>query len=134
MKTTPKIMKYMTGMPHTIGYDIPIKKAVEIMREGGFRHLPVYDAGKLVGVITDRDIKLAASFTGSAELKVGDVMTPDAYTVGVDTPLDTVVSEMAEHKYGCTLIKQDNGKIVGIFTTVDAMRVLAEILHMNYKD
>lgn len=121
----------MTGMPHTIGNDIPIKKAMEIMREGRFRHLPVYHAGKLVGILSDRDIKLASSFIGAAELKVDDVMSPDAYSVGIDAPLDEVVTQMAEHKYGCAVITQDNAKVVGIFTATDGLRVLAEILQKN---
>ena len=50
MKQIPKIDKYMTPMPHTIGYDIPLKTALEMMRNHGIRHLPVQKGGKLVGV------------------------------------------------------------------------------------
>jgi len=129
----PKIDKYMTPMPHTVGSYIPLKTAMNLMREHRIRHLPVENAGKLVGVLTDRDIKLAASFNHSEEFKVDDVMTPDPYTVSPETSLDHVVTEMAEHKYGCAVIQQSNGKVVGIFTATDAMRVLGEILQNNYK-
>jgi len=133
MKAMPMIQKFMTPMPHTVGRDIPIKTAVTMMREHRIRHLPVQDGGKLIGVLTDRDIKLAASFEGSEDLVAEEVMTPDPYTVAPETPADVVAKEMAEHKWGCAIVQQSNGKVVGIFTAVDGMRVLAEMLDANYK-
>ena len=123
----------MTVMPHTINYTVPINTAFEMMREHRIRHLPVQNAGNLVGILTDRDIKLASSFSGAAELKVEDVMTPDPYVVKPHTALDQVVLEMAEHKFGCAVIQQENGKVVGIFTATDGLRVLGGILQENYK-
>lgn len=133
MKQMPQIQKVMTPMPHTIGKDIPIETAFSLMREHRIRHLPVQDGGKLLGVLTDRDLKLASSFADSKGLTVEEVMTPDPYTVAPDAPLDRVVLEMSEHKYGCAIIQQGNGKVVGIFTSVDALRVLGETLHAFYK-
>ncbi len=133
MKQIPKIEKYMTAMPQTIGKDIPIERAFDLMRTHRIRHLPVQEAGKLVGVLTDRDIKLASSFANSTSMCVEDVMTPEPYTVKPQTPIDTVVMEMAEHKYGCAIVVQENGKVVGIFTAVDGLRVLSEILQQNYR-
>jgi acetoin utilization protein AcuB len=133
MKQMPQIQKHMTSMPHTIGKDIPIKTALSMMREHRIRHLPVQDGGKLVGIITDRDVKLAASFKDTQDLLVEDVMSPDPFAVHPDVALDYVVLEMAEHKYGCAVVQQGNGKIVGIFTAVDALRVLGETLENFYK-
>jgi len=133
MKQMPKIEKYMTPMPHTIGKDIPVNKALNMMRENKIRHLPVQEAGKLVGILTDRDLKLASSFEGADKLKVEDVMTSDPYTVHPGVALDAVVGEMAEHKYGCAIVQQDNGKVVGIFTATDGLRAFGETLHQNYK-
>lgn len=133
MKTMPQIQKVMTSMPHTIGADIPLIKAKEMMSSHSFRHLPVQQGGKLVGILTERDISLASSFKGSAEMKVEDVMMPMVFAVRPEASLDHVVAEMAEHKYGCAVIEQGNGKVVGIFTAVDAMRTLSEILKEHYK-
>ncbi len=133
MKHMPQILKHMTPLPHTIGADIPLKNALSMMREYRIRHLPVQEGGKLIGVLTDRDVKLAASFEETADLKVEEVMTPDPYTVLPEAPLDEVVFAMAEHKYGCAVIQQSNGKVVGIFTAVDGMRVLGETLQAFYR-
>ena len=133
MKQIPTIQKYMTAMPQTIGRDISVKTAINLMHEHRIRHLPVQEGGKLVGILTDRDLKLAASFAGAEDLKVEDVMTSDPYTAAPETPLDHVVLEMAEHKYGSAVIQQGNGKVVGIFTAVDGLRVLGEVLAQNYK-
>ncbi len=133
MKQMPKIDKFMTSMPHTINPSQPIKTAMEMMREYNIRHLPVQDGGKLIGLITDRDVKLVSSFTHAQELLVEDAMTPDPYTIRPDAALDHVVFEMAEHKYGCAVVKQENGKVVGIFTAVDGLRTLGEVLQQNFK-
>jgi acetoin utilization protein AcuB len=132
MKQMPRIEKVMTTQPHSIGRNMPIKKALELMTTHQIRHLPVQDGGNLVGVITDRDIRLANGFQGAETLIVDDVMTPDAYVVKPTTPIDQVVEEMAEHKYGCAVISQ-NGKVVGILTAVDALRFLSDVLRENYK-
>lgn len=133
MKQMPAIQKFMTTMPHTIGKDISLNTALSMMREHRIRHLPVQDGGKLVGILTDRDIKLASSFEVAAGLQVEEVMSPDTFTTLPETPLDRVVLEMAEHKYGCAVIQQANGKIVGIFTAVDGLRVLGETLEEFYR-
>jgi len=134
MKSIPKVEKYMTTMPHTINKDVPLKTAINMMREHGFRHLPVQEAGDLVGVITDRDIKLASSISDSDSFLVGDVMNADPYCVTPQASLDSVVMEMAEHKFGCAVVRQENGKVVGIFTATDGLRVLGEILRSNFKN
>ena len=132
MKSMPKIEKVMTLLPHTIGKDIPLKKALDMMREYRVRHLPVEYGGKLVGILTDRDLKLVSSFEGAEKMIVEEAMSPDPFSVRPDRNLDEVVSEMAEHKYGCAIVQQENGKVVGIFTANDGLRVLAETLKTRY--
>ena len=129
-KPIPAIQKYMTTTPHTIGSDQTIAKASALMSEHRIRHLPVLHGGQLLGVLSDRDIKLIESFPGvdASKLKVEEAMTEQPYTVTPDMPLDEVVSTMAEKKYGSAVIVQ-NHKVVGIFTTVDACQALAELLN-----
>lgn len=129
-KPIPTIQKYMSTTPHSIGIDQPLSLAHEFMRKNAIRHLPVLDGGKLVGMLTDRDLHLVESLAGVDPHKVlvEDAMSPTVYSVTPDLPLDDVVSTMAEHKYGSAVVMQ-NEKVVGIFTTVDACRTLAELLH-----
>ncbi len=133
MKSMPLIQKYMTSMPHTIGADQTIKTAKKMMSEYGIRHLPVLKGSELVGLLSDRDVSLAGNFEGSADTKVDDVMMTMTYSVKPDAPLNHVASEMAERKYGSAIVKQENGKIVGIFTAVDALRVLSDVLTEHYR-
>jgi len=104
--------------------------ATSLMREGAFRHLPVMRGDRLVGLITERDVRLVESFDNidASKMTVGEAMSEPAYAVGPETPLDEVVDTMAEHKYGSAVIVQ-NSKVVGVFTTVDACRALSELLH-----
>lgn len=122
-------------MPHTIGKTIAIAKELDMMRTHNIRHLPVQEEGKLVGLLTDRDVKLASSFAGAAtgDLTVEDAMTPNPHCVTPQAPLDEVAELMAKHKYGCVIVQQENGKVVGIFTATDALRFLGEKMKEYYK-
>lgn len=129
-KPIPTIQKYMSTSPHTIGQDQTMTLAHRMMREHHIRHLPVLQEARIVGIISDRDLNLIESL-GDVDPKVVTVfeaMTPDPYVVEPDVALDEVVSTMAEKKYGCAVVVQHN-KVVGIFTTVDACRAFAELLH-----
>ena len=55
-------------------------------------------------------------------------MTVDVYTVTSDDPVDVVVEKMATHKYGSAVVMDPRGGVEGIFTTVDALQVLGEVL------
>ena len=107
--------------------------ALNLMKEQQIRHLPIEDAGLLVGIVSDGDIKLASSLKHAETLKIKDIMTLHPYTVPPHTPVDQVVLNMAEYKYGCTIVKQTNGKVVGIFTANDGLRLLGEVLKGNFK-
>ncbi|MBX9767409.1 MAG: CBS domain-containing protein [Bdellovibrionales bacterium] len=134
MKAIPTVQKYMTTLPKSIGYDQPIVKAQQFMKELGLRHLPVLKGGELVGVLTDRDINLVLQFKDVDPLKmrVEEAYTPEPYFTSPTALLSEVVAHMAEKKYGCALIV-DNGKLVGIFTEVDAYKALSELLETRLK-
>ena len=126
-KAIPNVDRYMTKTPFSIGQEQTLAYAHRLMRDHGIRHLPVLDGGKLAGVISDRDLHLIEAFLDVAEeVPVEEAMTPLVYVVSPKAPLDEVVSEMAEHKYGCAVV-MDRNKVVGMFTTIDAMRALSEL-------
>ena len=128
-KTIPHIKKYMTADVQTIGDEQPMAVAHRLMREQHIRHLPVLHQGKLVGVVSDRDLRLIETLqdVDPSKVTVSEAMTPDPYVVGPEAALDEVVATMAAKKYGSAVIR-DNGKVVGIFTTVDACSAFAELL------
>lgn len=134
MKAIPQISKYMTTSPHTIGADQSLDKAMTMMREFRIRHIPVLEGGKLVGIISDRDLKGVMTLKGvdPKTVTVSDALTEDPYQVKADSYLDDVCAEMADKKYGSALVV-DNGKLVGIFTWVDALNALQELLNTRLK-
>jgi len=133
-KAIPAIQKYMTTVPHSIGIEQSLGVAARMMAEYHIRHLPVLHGGQLKGILTDRDLRLIQSFP-DVDLEIATVeeaMTEEPFTVSPDAPLDDVVSEMAEKRYGSAVVVQ-NHKVVGIFTTVDACQALAELLHSRLR-
>lgn len=126
----PTIAEYMTPCPFTIGLDQSLAIAHEIMRARDIRHLPVLDDGKLVGIVSIRDLHLIETLQGvdADTVTVEEAMTPDPYAVSPETPLEEVARTMARHRYGSCIIVE-NEKVVGMFTTVDAMNALVVALH-----
>lgn len=127
-KTLP-IRERMSPMPYTLGRDQSMSEAARRMQEHGIRHLAVLHAGKMIGVVSDRDIALVETLEGvdPEVLQVHEAMTPDPYAVQANAPLADVVEEMAQHKYGAALVLEGE-KLVGIFTTIDALHLAHDLL------
>lgn len=126
----PTISRYMTRQPWTVAKDAGVSEAQRIMREHGVRHLPVVDSDRLVGVVSARDLHLLETLRAVEpdELTVGDAMVGDVYTVCPDASVDEVVEHMADRKLGSTVIVDREGRVNGIFTTVDALQFFADLL------
>jgi acetoin utilization protein AcuB len=129
---SPQILAFMTPFPYSIDVEAPLAEAHAFMRDRQIRHLPVTRGGQLAGILTDRDIKLALGpDLGSPperELTVADVYQPECYVVDAGQPLEAVAAAMAEHHLGSALVTRGD-KLVGIFTSTDACRALARVLH-----
>ncbi|HEX2678074.1 MAG TPA: CBS domain-containing protein, partial [Polyangiales bacterium] len=110
--------------------DQPLSVAHSLMRKHGIRHLPVLHGGALIGLLSDRDLSLieALKDVDPAKVSVEEAMSSEVYSVSPDAPLDEVVNTMAEQKFGCAVIMQNN-HVVGIFTTVDVCRAFSTLLH-----
>jgi acetoin utilization protein AcuB len=127
-KPASTVAAYMTRSPHTVGKDQSLTVAHEIMRAHRIRHLPVLDGGKLVGVVSQRDLALIESLPGvsAEEVPVADAMTTDVYVVGPRVPIRRVASEMADRKLGSAVVMA-GADVVGMFTVTDACRALARL-------
>ena len=122
----------------TLGETDVLVAAEELMGLRRFRHLPVVDKqGGLVGILTRRDI-LAASLPGdsatriqkmvhSATVKVSDIMHRQVLSVAVTNDLAFAARLMASKKIGCLPVT-DDGKVVGILTEADFVRMAADLL------
>lgn len=119
----------MTKTPHLIGDEQSLSTAHELMHRYGIRHLPVLHGGKLTGVVSLRDLHLVETLrdVDPTTVRVEEAMTQDVYAVNPKTPLKEVVREMAERKLGSAVVVEGTA-VVGVFTTVDALDVLAELL------
>jgi acetoin utilization protein AcuB len=125
----PTIRKYMTPNPLTVGRDQTLEVAHRMMREHRVRHLPVLEGGKLVGVLSQRDMHLIETLrdVDPSSTTVEEAMTMDVYVTTPSTQLAEVVGVMAKHKYGSAVVV-DRAKIVGMFTTIDALNALMHLL------
>lgn len=129
MAAAHTITEFMTKSPVVVERTVTMAHALRIMDEHAFRHLPVTANGKLVGVVSERELKIVENMRGidSAMCVVGDFIVGAPYSVAPDASLREVAREMAAHKYGSAVVV-DGGKVVGLFTTTDALRALDAIL------
>ncbi len=127
----PRIAAVMTPFPYSLEPGDPLDKARRLMREHGFRHLPVTDGGRPVGLITDHHIHRAAAGESGRQAAVGDVERSAGYVVDLSAPLDLVLDEMARRHQDAALVVK-GGKLVGIFTASDACRGFAEQLRREH--
>jgi len=123
------VRDFISPSPQTISRDITLSEANQLMSDLKIRHLPVVEGGKIIGIVSDRDLRLMVSMNGTDLNKflVDDVMIREPYQVGPNTSLAEVVNTMAERKLGSALVIE-NDSIIGIFTTIDALKVLSMYL------
>ena len=126
---SPTIERFMTRAPHTIGFEQTLAAAHRLMGTHRIRHLPVLDSGRLVGMVSQQDLHLIETLRNvdPNEVEVSEAMTPTPYTVTPRSSLRKVASEMAAHKYGSAVVMEKD-RIVGVFTTIDALRALFTLL------
>jgi acetoin utilization protein AcuB len=123
------IENFMTRSVHTIGTKSPLVEAHRMMNDHGIRHLPVLEGGRLVGMLSQRDLHLIETLrdVDPKEVIVEEAMSQDAYTVTPEMPLGAVAREMGAHKYGSAVIIR-GAQVLGIFTTTDALKALDTVL------
>ena len=118
----------MMPHPYTIEYFEPVGVAEKKMSEHKIRHLPVVDRKKVYGIISDRDIKLAASVYREKDyhlkVLVKEICLSSPYVVDESELLATVLETMAKRRLGSAIVTS-SGVVTGIFTTTDACRLLA---------
>jgi CBS domain-containing protein len=123
-----QVRDIMTPDPRVIEPGATVREAWATMKEGGFRHLPVVDAGRLVGVISITDIgRLGATVPAILERTVAQSMTANPMTMSPDEPIESAAAQMGLHKINCLPIVEGE-KLVGIVTTYDLLDALVRRL------
>lgn len=135
MRHIPQMVAVMTPFPYHIAAEATLADAVAMMNEHNVRHLPVFDAGDIVGILSERDIERAKipghPLRDEIELRVGDLCTQRPYFVDVADPLDRVLDVLVEKRIGSALVLKE-GELAGVFTAVDACELLARLLRDQF--
>lgn len=135
MRHIPQMVAVMTPFPYHIAADATLTEAVAMMNEHNVRHLPVFDAGDIVGILSERDIERAKvpghPLRDEIELRVGDLCKQRPYFVDVSDPLDRVLDVLVEKHIGSALVLKD-GELAGVFTAADACALLARLLREQF--
>ena len=124
----------MTVDPMSVRLDTPLDWVISTMNREGIRQLPVLHKGKLVGIISNRDVRLAvnsplvSNISERAELlssfTAESCMTADLITVTPDTPAAKVAEMLALYKYGAFPVVE-NDTLMGIITVTDMLNYMA---------
>jgi CBS domain-containing protein len=120
-----EITDWMTRDPICISPNETLANAKELMDTGRFRRLPVIENGKLVGIITERDLRQHWGYLDST--KVDASMTPDPIMINSQVSAQDVARLMLRHKIGGVPVVE-NGKVVGIVSTSDLLRALLNVV------
>ena len=122
----------------TVEPNLPIMDALELMKSKGIRRTPVMKNGKLVGIISDKDLLNAAPSDATSlsvwelnyllgKVTVAEIMTKDVFTVTEDTPIEEAAYLMAAEKIGGLPVMSD-GHLVGLITETDLFRIFLELM------
>lgn len=135
------VRDWMTPDPQTVTAGTPVMEAMQRLREGGYRRLPVLRDGRLVGIVTDRDLKEATPSKATtlsvyelnyllSKLTIKEVMTAPVVTVGPDEPIEEAALVMETHRVsGLPVV--EGGKLVGILTITDLLRAFVSFLGLR---
>ena len=136
------VAKRMMRNPVSVDENDSMKKAMDLLRDREIRHLPVLKGGdKLVGIVSERDIKQASPSPATAleireiyylldKVKVKQIMTRRPYTISANAPVEEAALIMREKKIGCLPVV-DDGRLVGILTETDILDAFIESMGVS---
>ncbi len=130
------VKNYMKRDPITVKKDDSFRYALKLIRKEGIKHLPVLDGKKLVGIVTDRDLRQAAPSPATTlevhelnylleRLKIEAIMTKKVITARPETNLRDAAKLLLTHKIGCLPVVEHD-ELVGIITEGDILRAYIE--------
>ena len=132
------VKNWMSKPVITIDHDESMVEAAKRLKQHNIRMLPVMKNGKLVGIVTDRDIKRASASNATCldiheilylidQIKVKEIMTKDPISVPPDYTAEETAQVLLDSKISGAPVVDDNGQVVGIITQTDLFRVLISL-------
>jgi acetoin utilization protein AcuB len=124
-----QVESYMSQAPITIGDDTVYWKAFDIMQEKNLHHIPVVnESNAVVGILTRRDLQIAAQHFKEAPVEVSEVMHSPVVTISPGEPLSEAARQMIDNRIGGLPVLDSNGHVTGILTETDLHRALIDQL------
>lgn len=131
------VKDWMKRDPITVGLEEGVSSAWRILKDKRIRHLPVVEKGRLVGIVSDRDLREALPSPATSlsiyevhylldRVKVREVMSRFVLTASPEMPIVEAARLMASHKVGCLPVV-DGEKLVGIITETDVLRAFVDL-------
>ena len=132
----------MTPNPKFVTPETSLSQVMRIMQKEGFRQLPVVQDEKLVGIITDRDVRIAVNFSPNQQeheeqkqelqkLKTGDYMTTDPVNVPIDMPAYRAAEILRLYKFGALIVVNKREEAVGIISVTDFLKSFTQQWRSN---
>ena len=124
-----RVENYMSLVPITIRDDMDYWKAFDIMQEKDMHHIPVVDEDNtVVGLVTRRDLQIAAMHFKEASVDVSEMMHTPVVTISSAEPLSEAARQMIDKRIGGLPVVDSDDHIVGILTETDLLRALIDQL------
>jgi len=138
------VKNWMSKDVITVDVNDSMADASRLLKEHGFRGLPVMKQGELAGIVTDTDLKRASASDANtldihellyliSKIKVQDIMTKDPITIPVDFTVDEAAEVLLEHKLSRAPVVDEEGKLAGMITQTDIFRVLVSLTGVREK-
>ncbi len=136
LKTAVTVRDLMTRNPTTLDRNETLDLAESIMNLGRIRHMPVVDDGKVVGIVSQRDMFRSALITSLGfgrkttgalmkTIKIKEIMTEKVVTISPDASIKEAARQMMEKKIGCLPVLEGD-RLVGIVTETDMLQYVVE--------
>lgn len=122
------VEEFTTPDPITAEEESTVDDLNKLMAEHRVRHIPIVNRGRVVGIVSERDLKVVAGLAMKEKsvIRASDIMARDPVTVSSQETLDQVAFAMSSRKIGSVIVNEGD-KFFGIFTSTDALNALIEI-------
>ncbi|MEW5723525.1 MAG: CBS and ACT domain-containing protein [Thermodesulfobacteriota bacterium] len=123
-----QVSRIMSKNVVTLPVTADLNEAMRLMKEYDIRHLPVVEDGRLVGLVTERDVRGALFPSMIEEISVQDLMITNPITVSPETRLEDAARLVYRRKIGCLPVVDEGRRLVGIVTVADMLAALIELM------